>query len=139
MKSIDYLRNEIKSYFPESIELQLSAYFAQHRRFNFYFKIKDNYPFLLYLNWDGEYDRFILKSLAFSNAEILEKLIAQYPENGAKTFNLGQPHKTVSFLYHYENKLSVLEFKGPVDAQIHSTQLSGNKLLQSIDPDLDPL
>jgi len=139
MKSIDYLRDEIKAYFIESKELQLSANFAQHRRFNFYFKIKDSYPFLLYLNWDGEYDRFILKSLVFSNAEILEKLIAQYPDYGAKTFNLGQPHKTVSFLYRSENKLSVLEFKGPVDAQIHSSEISGNTLMQSIDPDLDCL
>jgi hypothetical protein len=137
MSAIDYLRSEIYSYFPDSSELQLSGHFAQHRRFNFYFKIKDNYPFLLYLNWDGEYDRFILKCLEFSNEEIMEKLIAQYPENGAKTFNMGQPCKAVSFLYRSENKLTVLEFKGPVNAEIHSSDISGNELMKSVDPALD--
>ncbi|GLU55755.1 hypothetical protein [Dyadobacter frigoris] len=136
MNAIDYLREEIKSYFPESSELQLSGDFAQHRRFNFYFKIKDDYSYLLYLNWDGEYDQFILKCLEFVNEEILEKLIAAYPETGAKTFNLGQPCLTVSFIYRGENKLSVLDFKGPVDAEIHSREISGIKLMQCVDPEL---
>ena len=103
MNTIDYLRDEIKRHFPESSELQLSGDFAQRRRFNFYFKIKDKYPYLLYLNWDGEYDQFILKCLEFVNEEILEKLIAEYPESGAKTFNLGKPCFTVSFIYHARN------------------------------------
>ncbi|MBE9465166.1 hypothetical protein ACFP1I_15870 [Dyadobacter subterraneus] len=136
MDAIDYLREEIKTYFPESSELQLSGEFAQRRRFNFYFKIKDNSAYLLYLNWDGEYDQFILKCLEFTNAEILEKLIAQYPLNGAKTFNLGQPCLAVSFIYRSENRLAVLDFKGPVDAEIHSREISGNKLMTCVDPDL---
>ncbi|MCF0058457.1 hypothetical protein [Dyadobacter sp. CY356] len=69
MNAIDYLRDEIKLYFPESSELVLSGVFAQRRRFNFYFKIRDKYPYLLYLNWDGEYDQFILKCLEFANEE----------------------------------------------------------------------
>ncbi len=136
MNAIDYLRDEIKSYFPESSELQLSGEFAQRRRFNFYFKIKDNYSYMLYLNWDGEYDQFILKCLEFTNEEILEKLIAAYPETGAKTFNLGQPCLTVSFIYRGENKLAVLDFKGPVDAEIHSREISGIKLMECVDPEL---
>lgn len=136
MNAIDYLRDEIKLYFPESSELQLAGDLAQHRRYNFYFKVKDAYSYLLYLNWDGEYDQFILKCLEFVNEEILGKLIAEYPEMGAKTFNLGQPCLTVSFIYRGENKLAVLDFKGPVDAEIHSREISGNKLMECIDPEL---
>ena len=136
MNAIDYLRDEIKRHFPESSELQLSGDFAQRRRFNFYFKIKDKYPYLLYLNWDGEYDQFILKCLEFVNEEILEKLIAEYPESGAKTFNLGKPCLTVSFIYHGENKLAVLDFKGPTDSEIHSREITGDKLMAFVDPEL---
>jgi hypothetical protein len=134
MNAIDYLRGEIKAYFHDASELQLSSRFAAHRRFNFYFKIKNDCPYLLYLNWDGEYDRFILKCLEFGQAEILDKLIAEYPENGAKTFNLGQPYRTVTFIYKGENRLSVLDFKGPVDGDIQSSEITGYELMQSVDP-----
>ena len=136
MNAIDYLRGEIKSYFPDSSELQLAGELAQHRRYNFYFKIKDINSYLLYLNWDGEYDQFILKCLEFGNEEILEKLISAYPETGAKAFNQGQPCLTVSFIYRGENKLAVLDFKGPVDAEIHSREITGTKLMACVDPAL---
>jgi hypothetical protein len=133
MNAIDYLRSEIKSHFHDSSELLLPGHSDAHR-FNFYFKITNDCPYLLYLNWDGEYDRFILKCLEFGQAEILDKLIAAYPENGAKTFNLGQPYRTVTFIYKGENKLSVLDFKGPVDGDIQSSEITGHELMQSVDP-----
>lgn len=136
MDPIDYLRNEIKSYFPESAELNLSSSFAQHRRFNFYFEITANYPFLLYLNWDGEGNEFILKCLSFSSAEILNKLIQAYPETGSKAFNIGQPKSVVSFIFRGEDKLYVANCKGLNDSNINYNEITGQKLMECIDPEL---
>ena len=134
MNPIDYLRNEIKSYFSDSCELLLSSIYAQNRQFNFYFKITDNYPFLLYLNWDGEYDRFTLKCLEFNNPERLNQLIADYPEKGAKSFNEGQPKLTVAFICYGENKLSVIDLKGISHVDVQSGDISGEKLMECVDP-----
>ena len=136
MNAIDYLRGEIKAYFHDASELQLSSHFAAHRRFNFYFKIKNDCPYLLYLNWDGEYDKFILKCLEFPDAEILTGLIKAYPETGSKIFNIGKPKSTISFICRDENKLSVSDFKGPSSVNIDSKEISGNQLMQCIDPNL---
>lgn len=89
---------------------------------------------MLYLNWDGEYDRFILKCLEFTEAEILNGLIKAYPEIGSKSFNIGQPRSTVSFIYRDQNKLTVLDLKGSIHAEIDSNEISGLKLMQCIDP-----
>lgn len=134
MEAIDYLRGEIKSYFPESTELRLSG--IAQRRFNFYFEISENTPFLVYLNWDGEYDRFILKCLEFASAEILAELIRTYPETGSKVFNSGKPKSTISFIFLGENKLSVSDFKGSSSVLIESKEITGNTLMQCIDPQL---
>jgi len=134
MDAIDYLRGEIKSYFPESSELRLLD--TQQRRFNFYFKIKADSLYLIYLNWDGEYDKFILKCLEFPDAEILTGLIKAYPETGSKIFNIGKPKSTISFICLDENKLSVSDFKGPSSVNIDSKEISGNQLMQCIDPNL---
>ena len=134
MEAIDYLRGEIKSYFPESTELRLSG--IAQRRFNFYFEIAANTHFLIYLNWDGEYDRFILKCLEFTNAEILAGLIRAYPETGSKVFNSGQPKSTISFICLGENKISVSDFKGLSSVHIDSKEIDGDKLMQCIDPEL---
>jgi hypothetical protein len=133
MDAIDNLRNDIKSYFPESSELQLSSYFAKHRRFNFYFKITDDYRFLLYLNWD-EGDRFTLKCLEFNDTEILNKLIDAYPETGSKAFNIGKPRSTAAFIFRGENRLSVTDLKGSVDINFDWNEISGKKLMQCVDP-----
>jgi len=136
MDPIDYLRNEIKSYFPESSELKLSSAFAQHRRFNFYFKITNNSSFLLYLNWDGEGNEFILKCLEFTSVEILNKLILAYPEAGSKAFNIGQPKSAVSFIFRGENNLYIANCKGSNDSNINFNEISGQKLMECIDPEL---
>ena len=137
MDAIDNLRDEIKSYFPESSELKLSKKFAQHRRFNFYFKIIPDYSYLLYLNWDGEGEyRFTLKCLEFSNAEVLNDLIEAYPETGSKVFNIGKPRSTVSFIYRSENKLSVTDVKGAVDINFDWNEITAKKLMECVDPAL---
>lgn len=135
METIDYLREEIKSYFPHSAELQLSSTYAQQRRFNFYFKITDHYPYLLYLNWDGEYDRFILKCLEFADAQTLTGLMSEYPDKGARTFNIGQPKCTVSFIFHTADKPSVIDFKGPENVYVQSGEISGEALMKCVDPE----
>lgn len=134
MNAIDYLRNEIRSYFPESSELQLSSTFALHRRFNFYFEITSGYPFLLYLNWDGEGDRFTLKCLEFNDSEVLSRLIRVYPEMGSKSFNIGKPRTTVSFIYDADNKLRPTEFKGLTNVNVDSNDMTGFTLMQCVDP-----
>ena len=135
MNPIDYLRNEIKSYFPESRELLLSRVYIQKRQFNFYFKIKDNYPFLLYLNWDGDYDRFTLKCLEFSTSETLDRLIADYPEKGARTFNEGKPKTTISFIHYGTNKLSAIDLNSVPHSNVHSENIAGAKLMACVDPE----
>jgi len=134
MEAIDDLRKEIKSYFPESSELQLSSSYAQHRRFNFYFEIKKDYAFLLYLNWDGDSDRFTLKCLEFSDPQTLDALIAAYPQSGARTFNIGNPRSAVSFIYLAQNRLRVTERRGVINATDESGEISGNQLIRCIDP-----
>ncbi|TDE14679.1 hypothetical protein [Dyadobacter psychrotolerans] len=136
MDPIDYFRNEIKSYFPQSTELTLSKAYAQHRRFNFYFTIKENYPYLLYLNWDGEGERFTLKCLEFKSAEILSGLAAAYAENGSKSFNAGQPKTTVSFILKSQDNLSVTEFRGSENKQLNGGEIVGKRLMESVDPEL---
>ncbi len=136
MDSIDYLRSEIKLYFPDSEELQLSSHYAQQRRFNFYFKIKDEYPFLLYLNWDGDGDRFTLKCLEFNSAETLDMLASIYPGKGSNTFNMGKPKVTVAFIYRGENRLFVSELKGSDQWDIHRTDITADRLMQCLDPAL---
>ena len=135
MDAIDSLRAAIKSYFPESSELQLSSHFATHRRFNFYFKITSDYSYLLYLNWD-EGDRFTLKCLEFSSADLLGGLIDSYPELGTKTFNVGKPRSTVSFIYMDEDKLKVTDMKGAVDIRFDWNSTTFKKLMESVDPEL---
>ena len=136
MDSMDYLRSEIKTYFPESSELQLSGILATHRRFNFYFKIRSDYPFLLYLNSDGESERFTLKCLEFSSPELLSTLIDAYPETGTKIFNIGKPKLTASFIYRSENKLSITDLKGPISIHFDWNNTSGNKLMECVDPEI---
>ena len=136
MDTIHYLRAEIKSYFPESSELQLSSSVAQNRRFNFYFKITEDVRFLIYLNWDGESNILVLKCLEFSNTEVLNKLVKEYPEGGSKTFNIGQPMSTVMFIYRGENKLSVKELKGSASIHFDWNEVSGKKLMECVDPAL---
>ena len=136
MDPIDYFRNEIKSYFPQSTELTLSKAYAQHRRFNFYFTIKQHCPYLLYLNWDGEGDRFTLKCLEFKSADILSGLAAAYPEHGSKSFNAGQPKTTVSFIFKSQDNLSVTEFRGSENKQLNGGEIVGKRLMESVDPEL---
>ncbi|MCF2442393.1 hypothetical protein L0657_00395 [Dyadobacter sp. CY345] len=133
MEAIDYLREEIKSHFTESYELQLSSYFALHRRFNFYFKITDHYPYLLYLNWDGEGNHFTLKCLEFDGAEILDTLIGEYPDKGAKSFNIGKPKLMVDFIYRDLEKLYVTDCKG-IQEEIRSKEITRKKLMECVDP-----
>ena len=134
MDAIDTLRGEIKSYFSESSELQLSSYFAKHPRFNFYFSLKANTPFLLYLNVDGDSNRFVLKCLEFNSANILDSLIESYHESGSKVFNSGQPKSTISFIYRDINRLSVQNVKGSVAECIHSQEVTVTELLAAIAP-----
>lgn len=134
MEAIDYLKNEIKYYFTESSELQLSSYFAKHRRFNFYFKITSNHPYLLYLNWDGEGNHFTLKCLEFNNTETLETLMSEYPDKGAKCFNIGQPKSMVDFIYRDQDRLYVIDYKGALQEQVRSNEITRNRLMECIDP-----
>lgn len=136
MEAIDDLRKEIKLYFPESSELQLSSSYAQHRRFNFYFEIQKEYAFLLYLNWEGDSDRFTLKCLEFSDSDTLGTLIAAYPQSGARTFNIGSPRSAVSFIYLAQNRLQITERRGIINATDESSEISGNQLIRCIDPAL---
>ena len=135
MDPIDYIRAEIKSHFPESRELQLSSYFANHPRFNFYFSIKADYSYLLYLNGDEEGKRFTFKCLEFSDADILNELIAGYPKTGSKVFNIGKPKSTISFINLGEDRLAVTEVRGSINGHIDSHEISGSKLMQCVDPE----
>ncbi|MCF2502651.1 hypothetical protein L0663_04635 [Dyadobacter sp. CY107] len=134
MDVLNYLRDEIKAYFPESSELQLSSAFANHRRFNFYFEIAPQQRFLLYLSWDGDYDRFTFKSLEFSSEEVLRALADAYPEKGSRIFNMGQPRSTVSFESRGGGRLSALEFKGIIHCDISAGEISGRELMECVDP-----
>ena len=134
MDVLKCLRDEIKAYFPESCELQLSSAYANHRRFNFYFEIAPRQPFLLYLSWDGDYDRFTFKSLEFSSEEVLRTLADAYPEKGSRAFNSGQPRSTVSFESRGEGGLSALEFKGAIRREITAKEISARELMECVDP-----
>ena len=134
MDAIDYIRGKIKSHFIESNELQLSGYFANHPRFNFYFSIKEDSCFLLYLNGDEEGKRFTLKCLEFSSAELLKTLIIAYHAAGSKAFNIGQPRSTVSFINLGEDKLALTEIKGNIKGNMDSQEISGDKLMECVDP-----
>jgi len=134
MDVLNYLRDEIKAYFPESLELQLSSAYANHRRFNFYFEIAPQQRFLLYLSWDGDYDRFTFKTLEFSSAEVLRTLADAYPEKGSRTFNIGQPRSTVSFESRGNGNLSALEFKGEIRFDTSVKEISGRELMECVDP-----
>jgi hypothetical protein len=132
MDALNYLRHEIKSYFPESSELQLSESYARQPRFNFYFEVLPGERFLLYLNWDG--DRFTLKCLEFIGSDMLKGLMNAYPEWGSRVFNAGKPRATVSFDYYEKDRLGALKFFGNISEQIHSHEISGKQLLQCVDP-----
>ncbi|MCF0051750.1 hypothetical protein LXM25_16910 [Dyadobacter sp. LJ53] len=134
MDVLNYLRNEIKAYFPESSELQLSSAFANQRRFNFYFEIAPQQRFLLYLSWDGDYNRFTFKSLEFSSEEVLRTLAGAYPEKGSRTFNIGKPRSTVSFESKGSGSLSALEFKGVIGFDTAAKEISGRELMECVDP-----
>lgn len=134
MDVLHYLRGEIKSYFPESKELQLSDHFTNYRRFNFYFEIAPNQRHLLYLSWDGDYDRFTLKSLEFSSNDVLQVLVNDYPTKGSRSFNIGKPVSIISFEGKGQNQLSALEFAGIIQANIHAKDISGQELMRGIDP-----
>jgi hypothetical protein len=134
MELLNDLRQFVKSYFPESSELQLSSAFAGHRRFNFYFKIIDDCPFLLYLNWDGDYDRFTLKCLEFSSNDLLQQLIKSYTDIGSKAFNVGRPRSRVTFSYLEKNRLVNLNFDGNVHDYGHYQEMNGEQLMHCIDP-----
>lgn len=134
MDALNYLRKEIKCYYPESSELLLSGSFANHPRFNFYFEIKPGARFLLYLNWDGDDLRYTLKCLEFSDWENLERLTNSYPTIGSKAFNIGQPRALISFLYHADNRLTALQFKGEINGETSPQEISGSELMQGLDP-----
>ncbi|WP_342088331.1 hypothetical protein [Dyadobacter sp. OTU695] len=132
MNSLDYLRDQIKTYFPESKELQLSAAFDGQRRFNFYFEIAPGQRHLLYLNWDGDIDGFTLKCLEFQDAALLEELIGAYTEKGSKMFNVGQPVATLSFVYQGNDNLRVRNYKGKT--HIDSHEISARNLMYAVNP-----
>jgi hypothetical protein len=134
MEALSSLRENIEIYFPESSELCLSSYFSSFRKFNFYFEIAPGTNYLLYLNWDGEYNRFTLKCLEFESKELLEKLISSYPDTGAKVFNVGQPRSTVSFLYRNDAVLSSLDFKGIINHYGHYQEITIRQLIECVDP-----
>lgn len=134
MDSLNYLRNEIKRYFPESSELKLSSSFASHRRFNFYFDTGTQDRFLIYLNWEGDSDIYTLKCLEFENTAILQQLIQSYTQLGSKVFNLGKPRSAFTFVYLADDRLSILSFKSPTDVHFESKEITGNQLLQCVDP-----
>ncbi|WP_157488034.1 hypothetical protein [Dyadobacter crusticola] len=134
MDALTYLREEIKTYFPDSKELQLSGSLANQPRFNFYFEITCGLRFLLYLNWDGDGDGFTLKCLEFVEPGVLKKLISSYPDAGSKVFNIGQPRSTIGFLYKGENKLQPLFTSGYLNEPLGISDITVGELLNSIDP-----
>jgi hypothetical protein len=133
MEALDFLKKELKSYYPESAELQLSPAYAGQRRFNFYFSIEDRQRFLLYLNWDGD-DRFILKCLEFSDTPTLRKLMEAYYDAGSKSFNAGQPRSAVSFVVHNNAHIRALEFRGVINGDGHPRDLGPDELMRSVAP-----
>lgn len=135
MDVIDYFRDELKEYYPESAELLLSSRFDNQPRFNFYFQIKADCPYLLYLNWDGEGRYFTIKCLEFSDAALLTQLASDYTEKGSRVFNVGQPKSTLSFLYKGENKLNGTEFKNTNSFHFDHTSMSGREVMQCVDPE----
>ncbi|MHA4739837.1 hypothetical protein [Dyadobacter sp. MSC1_007] len=132
MDSLEYLRDEIKTYFPDSRELQLSAAFDGQRRYNFYFEIAPEQRHLLYLNWDGDIDGFTLKCLEFPDEVILKELTDAYTDKGSKVFNMGQPIATLSFVYQEKDRLSVRSYKG--NAPIDSREISARQLMYGVNP-----
>jgi hypothetical protein len=134
MEALNYLRNDIKSYFAESSELCLSDHFTSFRRFNFYFEIVPGTAYLLYLNWDGEYNRFTLKCLEFEHAALLKGLIDSYPDAGAKVFNVGKPRSTVSFLYRADHVITSLDFRGDIRHYAHHQEITTRQLMECVDP-----
>lgn len=134
MESLLELRLLIKSYFPESSELQLSSHFDSHRRYNFYFEIIPDTTFLLYLNWDGHGDIFVLKCLEFTDSKLLNELKKAYTNIGAKAFNVGQPRTTISFRYPEKDRLTNVNLKGIINDHVDSSEISGDLLMGCIDP-----
>jgi hypothetical protein len=134
MDALNYLRKQIKTYFPESSELILSSSFATHPRFNFYFEIKPGERFLLYLNWDGDDLRYTLKCLEFRDWEVLKRLIDAYPTIGSKAFNIGQPRALISFLYRDDDRLAALQHKGSINGSVDSEEIIGAQLMHGLDP-----
>jgi hypothetical protein len=134
MDVIDYLRDEIKEYYPESSELRLSSRFDKQPRFNFYFQIKPDCRFLLYLNWDGEGRYFTLKCLEFMNEQLLTELRNEYTEKGFRVFNAGHPKSTLSFVYHDKNKLKGTEFIGTNSFTFDHSSMTGSDVMQCINP-----
>lgn len=132
MNSLDYLRDEIRTYFPESKELQLSEAFDGQRRFNFYFEIAPEQRHLLYLNWDGDIEGFTLKCLEFPDPVLLKELTEAYSEKGSKMFNIGQPVATLSFVYQGKDNLRVRNYKGRT--HIDSHEISARNLLYAVNP-----
>ncbi|GGH29825.1 hypothetical protein ACN9ML_08565 [Dyadobacter endophyticus] len=132
MNSLDYLRDQIRTYFPDSKELQLSSAFDGQRRFNFYFEIAPGQRHLLYLNWDGDIDGFTLKCLEFQDAALLRELADAYTEKGSKIFNAGQPVATLSFIYQGEDNLRVRNYKGR--SHIDSHEISARNLMYAVNP-----
>lgn len=132
MNSLDYLRDQIRTYFPESKELQLSSAFDGQRRFNFYFEIAPGQRHLLYLNWDGDIDGFTLKCLEFQDADLLNELAEAYTEKGSKIFNVGQPVATLSFVCQGTDNLRVRNYKGKT--HIDSHEISARNLMYAVNP-----
>ncbi|GGM94670.1 hypothetical protein GCM10010967_30010 [Dyadobacter beijingensis] len=132
MNSLDYLRDEIRTYYPESKELLLSSAFDGLPRYNFYFEIAPGQRHLLYLNWDGDIDGFTLKCLEFPDAALLKELADAYTDKGSKMFNIGRPIATLSFLYHENDRLSVRSYHGK--AHLDSREISGRKMMYAVNP-----
>lgn len=132
MNSLNDLRDEIRTYFPESRELQLSKAFDGQRRFNFYFQIAPDQRHLLYLNWDGDIDGFTLKCLEFPDARRLQELADAYTDKGSKMFNIGQPVAALSFVYHGKDRLKVRSYQGK--ARLESSEISARHLMYAVNP-----
>lgn len=132
MNALDYLRDEIKIYFPDSRELQLSSAYDGQRRFNFYFEIAPDQKYLLYLNWDGDIDGFTLKCLEFPDAPVLKELAEAYTDKGSKMFNMGRPVAALSFVYHDKDKLRVRDYKG--GRHLDSKEISARNLMYAVNP-----
>ncbi|MCF0074375.1 hypothetical protein LZD49_28080 [Dyadobacter sp. CY261] len=132
MNSLDYLRDEIKIYFPESRELLLSSAYDGQRRYNFYFEMAPDQRYLLYLNWDGDIDGFTLKCLEFPDAVLLKELSDAYTDKGSKVFNIGQPIAALSFVYHEKDRLKMRSYKGK--AHIDSPEISARQMMFSVNP-----